>query len=84
MVKRFKKGGFYTLCLVTTDYKNEPYTFCLYVMYKSRVKHILEFVTEETVWNVDVKNKIATPFYDDEVADFNDYYLTNIVKGWHL
>lgn len=84
MVKRFKKGGYYTLCLVTTDYKNETYTFCVNVRYISRFKDMLEFVTDETVWSVDVKNKIATPYWDDEIVDFNDYYLANIVKGWQF
>lgn len=84
MVKRFKKGGYYTLCLVTTDYKNEPYTFCLNVRYISRFKDMLEFVTDETVWYIDVKTKLATPVYDGDVVDFSDYFITNIVKGWQF
>lgn len=95
MIKRFEKNKPYTLCLIQETGYKEFNTWCANVTYISRISDILEFRSGDTVYTVDLSNKLCTItnydlVYDeifDEPAELERYdfcHVTNIVKGWQF
>lgn len=92
MIKRFYKNKPYTLCLIKEINQDDFDTWCVNVIYHSRIGNILEFHGTGEVYTVDTEFHLVTRTYDEfiydeegnptyiESYDFSHY--TNIVQGW--
>lgn len=71
--KRFQKGKAYTLCLVKIV-DDEPYTFCVNVVYTGSYKDVREFRCCEHTYTVETKTNRCTeygeiPVFRSDVLD---------------
>lgn len=80
MIKRFRKGEFYSLLLVKPDSNGEPYTWTVNVHYTQRNGSFIHFEgVENSVYVVDLDNGDVNHV---EYGKVNRIHCANIVKGW--
>lgn len=92
MIKRFYKNKPYTLCLIKKTEYDDFNTWCVNVTYTGRIENTLEFRSSESVYTVNLDDRMVIRTYEDliedetgepcyiEMYDFCKY--TNIVQGW--
>ena len=85
MVKRFKQGEFYTLCLAKQreTEEMEVYTYCVNVVYVTGDDTHLMFKTGDSYWFYNKVTKVAweTDLFLTE-RTYEYVSCTNIIEGW--
>lgn len=84
MVKRFKKGKPYTLCMIYVIDERNFSEIVRNVTFKERLGDILEFDAIEYTYTVDesLRMVICEPKEGNEKQ--LTFHLTNIVQGWQF